>query len=371
MPDCGPWQLPRGDTQPLQDFWQSRVILWHTQSSVAQTVCLEYIERKTAMKAAVVTSAGTKPIFAEFHSPVGRESLEVITVTAAALSNLTKGRASGSHYSADNHYPFVPGVDGVGILADGRRVYFAMPEAPFGAMAEKTLVDPRRTITLPEDLDDVAAAALANPGMSCCAALVDRARFQAGETVLINGATGAAGSVAVQVAKQLGAGKVIVTGRNAQELDTLHSLGADVVVPFDLRPENPQGVGQFEQALTAVFAEGLDVVIDYLWGSSALTIIVAIARAVEDAHPVRFVQVGEASRETVELPGAALRSSAIQIMGSGLKSVPLPKLMEGIRRTFDLAAQGKLYLPTRAVPISTVTENWDAPGKPRLVFTLK
>jgi NADPH:quinone reductase-like Zn-dependent oxidoreductase len=323
------------------------------------------------MKAAVVTFPGRKPAFGEFQNPASRDDLEVVTVTAAALTNLTKGRASGSHYSADNVYPFVPGVDGVGTLSDGRRVYFAMPEAPFGAMAEQTLVDPRRTITLPDNLDDVAAAALANPGMSCFAALTERARFQAGETVLINGATGAAGSVAVQVAKQLGARKVIVTGRNAQELETLRSLGADVVILFDLRPENPQGVEHFEQALTAAFADGLDVVIDYLWGTSARTIIIAVAKAVEDAHPVRFVQVGEASRESAELPADALRSSAIQIMGSGLKSVPLPKLLEGIRQTFDLAAHGKLSLPTKVVPLSTVTENWDASGKPRLVFRLR
>jgi len=280
------------------------------------------------MRAAIVISPDRKPTFGEFRRPVWRQGLEIITVTAAALTNLTKGRAAGSHYSADNHYPFVPGVDGVGTLADGRRVYFAMPEAPFGAMADQTPVDPHLTITLPDNLDDVAATALANPGMSCFAALIERARFQAGETVLINGATGSAGVVAVQVAKRLGAGKVIATGRNAQELETLRSLGADVVIPFDLCPENPQGVGNFEQALMAVFADGLDVVVDYLWGTSARTIIVAIAKAVEDAHPVRFVQVGEASREPVELPAAALRSSAIQIMGSGLKSVPLPKLLK-------------------------------------------
>lgn len=323
------------------------------------------------MKAAIVTSPGKTPTFGEFDGPVLREGLEIISVTAAALTNLTKGRASGSHYSADNQYPFVPGVDGVGTLADGRRVYFAMPEAPFGAMAEQTLLDPRHTISLPDNLDDVAAAALANPGMSCFAALVERARFQAGETVLINGATGSAGLVAVQVAKQLGARKVIVTGRNAKELEALRPLGADVVIPFDLRPENPEGVEHFEQALTAVFADGLDVIVDYLWGSSARTIIIAVAKAVEDAHPVRFVQVGEASREPVELPAAALRSSAIQIMGSGLKSVPFLKLLEGIRLTFDLAAHGNLYLPTEVVPLSTVTENWEASGKPRLVFRVR
>lgn len=179
------------------------------------------------------------------------------------------------------------------------------------------------------------------------------------------------GFVAVQAAKQLGAGKVIVTGRNAQELESLSSLGADVVIPFDPRPENARGVEHFEQALTTAFADGLDVVVDYLWGTSARTIIVAVAKAVEDAHPVRFVQVGEASREPVELPAAALRSSAIQIMGSGLKSVPLPKLLEGVRQTFDLAAHGKLYLSTEVVPLSTVTENWEAAGKPWLVFTLR
>ena len=322
------------------------------------------------MKAAIVTAAGTSPIFGDFEKPVAREGLERITVTAAALSNLTKSRAAGSHYSSDNQYPFVPGVDGAGVTEDGRRVYFVMPEAPFGAMAEQTLVDPRRTVPLPANLDDIGAAALANPGMSCWAALVERAHLQPGETVLINGATGCAGSVAVQVAKHLGAKKVIVTGRNAGELEALRSAGADVVIPFDLRPENAHGVDDFQAALRSEFAAGLDVVIDYLWGTSARTIIVAIAQAVEDAHPVRFIQVGEASREPVELPAAALRSSAIQIMGSGLKSVPFPRLLEAVRQIFDLAAQGKLTLVTRTVPLSSIEETWNAAGKPRLVYSI-
>jgi NADPH:quinone reductase-like Zn-dependent oxidoreductase len=321
------------------------------------------------MKAAIVTAPNTAPIFGEFTNPVAQEGLELITVKAAALSNITRGRASGSHYSSENQYPFVPGVDGVGTTADGRRVYFAMPEAPFGAMAEQTLVDPRRTVSLPSNLEDIAAAALANPGMSCWAALVERAQFQAGETVLINGATGTAGTVAVQVAKHLGAKKVIVTGRNAEELNALRSLGADVVIPFDLRANHPEGIDDFERALTSELGHRLDVVIDYLWGTSARTIIVAVAKAIEDAHPVRFIQVGEASRESVELPGAALRSSAIQIMGSGLKSVPFPKLLDAVRNTFELAAQTGLYLPTKAVPISTVADNWNAAGRPRLVYT--
>ena len=322
------------------------------------------------MKAAIVTSARMKPVYGDFQVPLPRAGFEIVRVNATALTNITKGRASGTHYSTTNAYPLIPGVDGVGTLADGRRVYFAMPEAPYGAMAQQTLVDPRHMVTLPDELDDVTAAALANPGMSCFAALVERARLQRGETVFINGATGAAGSVAVQVAKQLGAAKVIVTGRNAKDLEALRSLGADVVIPFDLRPENLQGVEEFEQRLCAEFAYGVDVVIDYLWGASARTIIVAIAKAVEDAHPVRFIQVGGASGDALELPSAALRSSAIQIMGSGLKSVPFAKLLDSVRRTFGLAAEGKLRLVTRAVPLSSIEEHWNSEGKPRLVFTV-
>lgn len=321
------------------------------------------------MKAATVTAPGTFPTYGDFKDPVAQGGLQVITVMAAALSNLTRGRAAGSHYSADNQYPLVPGVDGVGSTAEGRRVYFAIPEAPFGAMAQKTLVDPRRTVEVPDQLDDVAAAAIANPGMSCWGALVERAHFRPGETVLINGATGSSGTVAVQVAKYLGAKKIIVSGRNAVELDKLRHFGADTVIPFDLRPDNPQGAKDFEQALTAEFEHGLDVVVDYLWGTSARTIIVAIAKAVEDAHPVRFIQVGESSREPLELPAAALRSSAIQIMGSGMKSIAFPKLLEAVRQTFVIAAQGKLDLETKAVPLSDVAETWNAPGKPRLVYT--
>jgi NADPH:quinone reductase-like Zn-dependent oxidoreductase len=322
------------------------------------------------MKAAIVTTAGAKPLIGEFQAPASRTGFEIIHVKAAALTNITRGRASGTHYSASNAYPLVAGVDGTGVLAEGRRVYFIMPEAPFGAMGEQTLVDSRHMVPLPDELDDVAAAALANPGLSCFAAFMERAHLQPGETVLINGATGAAGSVAVQVAKHLGAARVIVTGRNAQQLEALRILGADIALPFDLSEGDQQGVKEFDQRLCAEFMKGVDVVIDYLWGTSARTIIVAIAKAVEDAHPVRFIQVGGASGQPLELPSAALRSSAIQIMGSGLKSVPFEKLMDCIRRTFDLAAKGELHLTTRTVPLSAVTEHWDDDGKPRLVFTM-
>ena len=140
-------------------------------------------------------------------------------MTAAAISHVVKSRASGAHYSASGQFPFVVGIDGVGRLDDGRRVYFVLPRAPYGSMAEQTVAPSAQCLALPDDLDDVTAAAIANPGMSSWAAYKERAKLKAGETVLVNGATGTAGRLAVQIAKHLGAKKVIATARNADALE--------------------------------------------------------------------------------------------------------------------------------------------------------
>src|SRR5580704_5644221 len=284
------------------------------------------------MKAAVVRAAGATPVYGDFDRPFAKAGEELISVRASALTQFSKSRASGSHYSSDGGFPLVAGADGVGMTQDGRRVYFVLPEAPFGALAELCPVPSDQCVELPDSLDEITAAAIANPGMSAWAALVERAHLVGGETVLVNGATGTAGRIAVQLAKYLGAGKVIATGRNAAELEEVKKLGADIVIPFKLGAMHPSGAKEYENALRQVFAAGINVVIDYLWGESARTVIVAIAKAVEDATPVRFVHVGGASgEENIELPGAALRSSAIQLMGSGLKSVPFAKLLDSIR----------------------------------------
>jgi NADPH:quinone reductase-like Zn-dependent oxidoreductase len=323
------------------------------------------------MKAGIITAAGRAPVYGDFDEPVANSGNEIITVSASALSQFSKSRSSGSHYSSERAFPSVAGADGVGRTAEGRRVYFALPEPPFGALAEKCLVDARRCVAVPDDLDDVTAAAIANPGMSAWAALVERARLQRGETVLVNGATSSAGRIAVQLAKHLGAAKVIGTGRNRAELEEIRALGADVVVPFDLSDGNEAGAEEYERPLMAEFASGIDVVIDYVWGKSARTTIVAIAKAVEDAHPVRFVHVGGVSREeNIELPGAALRSSAIQLMGSGVKSVPFPKLLEAVAKVFETARPANLQIATKTLPLSAIEEAWRLPNKPRIVITI-
>ena len=220
------------------------------------------------MKAAIIQVAGGKPIYGDFAEPVATEGAEIIAVKAAALSQFSKARSAGSHYSSDAEFPVIAGADGVGVNADGRRVYFVLPSAPYGSLAEKALVRPKLTVPVPDNLDDVTAAALANPGMSACASLVERAVLKPGETVLINGATGTAGRLAVQIAKHLGAGKVIATGRNEAELEELKAIGADVIVPFTLGLMHPTEGKHYEEAIKAAIADGVNVVVDYLWGQS-------------------------------------------------------------------------------------------------------
>jgi NADPH:quinone reductase-like Zn-dependent oxidoreductase len=323
------------------------------------------------MKAAIVTAAGKTPIYGEFDAPIAKEGEEIITVRAAALSNITKSRASGAHYSSSSVFPVVAGTDGVGVTQDGRRVYFVMPEAPFGALAELCPSSSRRLVEIPDSLDDITAAAIANPGMSAWAALVERAHLVAGETVLINGATGTAGKVAVQLAKYLGAARVIATGRNVEELEEVKQLGADVVIPFSLDPQHLSGAMDYEEALKQAFSNGIDIVVDYLWGESAKTVIVAMAKTIED-NPARFVHVGGASGEaSIELPGTTLRSSAITLMGSGVGSVSRSSLVKSIRSVFEAVEPASLKVATKVVPLSGVQDVWEkVTGKPRVVFAI-
>ena len=315
------------------------------------------------MKAALVEQAGHAPVYADFRDPEPSPGHAVIRVTAAALSHVTRSRAAGTHYSGAGALPLVPGIDGVGVDESGRRVYFILPEAPFGGMAERCRVDARRCIALPDDLSDVDAAAMGITGMSSWAALVERAQLRAGETVLVNGAAGASGRLAIQVAKHLGAGRVVATGRNAAVFDELRALGADAVIALADDRE------ALEAAFHGEFARGVDVVLDYVWGASAETLIVAAAKAGRDAVPIRFVQIGAMSGNDIRLPSAALRSSALQLMGSGIGSIPQPRILAAIRGVLEAAPRAGLRIATRATPLSEVGTAWSAPDlTSRIVF---
>lgn len=314
------------------------------------------------MKAAVVFDLNEGPIWADFTEPQPAAGYTLIDVRAAAISHVVKGRASGRHYSFDGTLPFVVGIDGVGMTSDGQRVYFAFPSAPFGSMAQRAPVALQNCLPLPDALDDISAAAMANPGMSAWAALVKRAQFQAGETVLINGATGSAGQLAVQIARYLGAKKIIATGRNTQ---ALAALAADECI--DLTAD--------EQTLNAQFAAAsagqIDVVVDYLWGRSAELLLPMLAKYTPGDKPVRYVQVGSLAGADIALNGAVLRAAPLQLMGSGIGSLTMPQLLAAIGEMLQAAVPGHFTIATTPLPLRDVAAAWPRDNsQKRTVFTL-
>jgi NADPH:quinone reductase-like Zn-dependent oxidoreductase len=317
------------------------------------------------MKAAIVHSFDQPPRFGDFADPVPAPGEVLVRVSAASLNLLTKARAAGSHYSSGKELNFVPGVDGVGRLEDGRRVYFVSPPAPFGSMAVLTKVAGKFVVPIPDEVDDVTMAAAANPAMSSWAALTERARMQKGETVLINGATGTSGRLAVQIARYLGAGKVIATGRNRATLEKLAALGADAVIPLEDSAES----------MAAAFArgiEGVDIILDYLWGKPAELLIVAVARqgGHDPAPRVRLVQIGSMAGAVVALPAAALRSSGLELMGSGIGSVSIGSLVRVIGAAARAIVPGKFAIEAEAVPLKDVEATWNARAEGRIVYTM-
>jgi NADPH:quinone reductase-like Zn-dependent oxidoreductase len=316
------------------------------------------------MNAAVINELGQPPRYQEFADPTVGDGEVLIRVRAAGLHPIVKALASGSHYLATGEVPFVPGLDGVGTLENGSRVFFGSARRPWGSMCERTVAPRARCLPLPDNIDDLQAAAIVNPGMSAWLSLKERAGLQRGETVLILGATGVAGQIAIQAARYLGAGRVIAAGRN---VGVLASESLDSVVSLT-EPEDA-----IREAFAVEARKGIDVVIDYLWGRPTELLLEALTKGfnAEAARSTRLVEVGESAGKTVSLPGAALRSIDLKLMGSGFGSVPLQRVLDAVPIFFSLAAAGILRVSTESVPLAEVEAAWNRKdsGK-RIVFTV-
>jgi len=318
------------------------------------------------MHAAVVHRFDAPPRYATFADPEPQAGELPVTVTAAGLHPIVKALANGTHYGSTGELPLVPGVDGVGRLEDGSRVFFGIARSPFGTFAEHALAANWMCIPLPDGLDEATAAGIANPAMSSWMALTARAKFVAGENVLILGATGVAGRLAVQIAKRLGAGRVVAAGRNPQALEALKDLGADAVISLE------QDHDPLVAAFRSEYAEaGVNVVLDYLWGHPAESLLAAIAQKGlrKASSRLRFIQIGESAGRTVSLPAATLRSSGLELLGSGFGSASLDQIRTAVAAFFQTAAGQPFQFHVKTAPLSEVEALWNAPEPgSRLVF---
>jgi NADPH:quinone reductase-like Zn-dependent oxidoreductase len=296
---------------------------------------------------------------AEFAEPSGPDSGVVVDVAAAGLHHLDLLKATGTYYTGPPPLPSVVGTDGVGRLADGRRVYFDEPLAPYGSMCERTVVSPEATLDVADGVDDVVAAALGNTGLGAWVALSWRARLDAGETVCVLGATGAVGSIAVQAAKLLGAGKVIGVALGDERLERLKELGPDVVVELG-------DAAALADQLQEAAPEGIDVTIDLLWGEYGLAAMRAAGRF------ARHVEMGSVAAPEAVVPAALLRSKSLNLLGFSIAHPPLEVRREGYLRLTEHAARGEITVDVERIALEDVGEAWErqrrAAGGPKLVI---
>lgn len=311
------------------------------------------------MKAIVMYEKGGMPQYTEdFPEPVAQNPNEVVmTMKASAIKHLDKSRASGKHYSSrgDIAQARVVGGDGVGVLVDGTRVFaFGMN----GMMAEKAVVDKNGIITVPDGLDDNTAAALPNAVAGSAMALLFRAKINAGDTVLINGATGFTGKIAIQIARHYGAKKIIATGRNEQSLQQLKGLGADEIV--SLKQPDADFIAQIKEIHQST---PIGIVLDYLWGHPAEMLLEALKGKGMFTPKTKLVTIGSMAGDKIQLSSEILRSVDLELSGSGLGSWTQEEMRalvtNIIPEMFQLATEGKLKVDTIAIDLKDIEKLWD------------
>jgi NADPH:quinone reductase-like Zn-dependent oxidoreductase len=311
------------------------------------------------LKAAVITSFNEPPFYTDIGEPVPEMPGEMLVeVLAAGLHHLTRGRASGAHYSSTGRPPLIAGVDGVGRGTDGNLRYFVQAPEQVGSMADKTVIELRRSIELPDDCDPVTVAAAMNPAMASWLALRCRVPFQAVQSVLILGATGSSGRMAVQVARHLGAVQVIAAGRDEGKLARLSELGATGTVTLD-------------DVRLGELASEVDVVLDFVWGDAAARIMETVLRQRRDrSAPLTWIHVGSMAGDVAPIPGALLRGASFEIVGSGHGSVSDRAILTELPALAGEIARGTFRIDARAIPLCDVEQAWSTadPTGARIVF---
>jgi NADPH:quinone reductase-like Zn-dependent oxidoreductase len=321
------------------------------------------------LKAAVVHKLGEIPRYEDFPDPVAADDQSIVDVVAASLENSDKALVSGHHYGSNSIYtkfPSVVGNDGVGII-DGKLMTFGCTP-PYGSMAEKTVIQKSYAslfMEIGDGVDPALAAAMPSSILTSLLPLTFGAKLQKGETVLIQGATGFTGRIAVQVAKKLGAGRVVGTGRDSTSLKVLPALGADEVI--DLKKPDVELENEFREKA----GEGYDIILDFVWGHpTEILLKLFVPKALGfSAKDMRLVQIGEGAGHAVSLAADMLRTSGLTIMGAtvGIRSEEVPALAA---QAFQWIANSEIKAEVERVPLKEIEKAWtrQMPGKRSVIM---
>ena len=300
------------------------------------------------MRAAILREYDATPELGEFDDPQADGGTVAADVLAAGLNPVDIRKAAGVFPLAPKPpLPSVAGWEGVARLEDGSRVYFVDPPPPQGALAERTLLDLSATHPVPEGVDDGVAVALGIAGLAGWLALTWSAKLREGESVLVLGATGTVGQVAVQGAKLLGASRVVAAGRNPDGLARAAELGADATVQLggdDLAERFRESAGD---------AGGFDVIVDPLWGEPGVAAMEASKRF------TRHVALGQSAGMHASVSVATVRNKPLTIVGHTNYAIPFEDQQAAYAEMCGHAAAGRLTADVEATPLDDVASAWE------------
>ena len=297
------------------------------------------------MRAALIREVGGAPEVGEAAAPEGADSVEVL---AAPLNPIDLAVSRGILATGHPDLPYVPGCEGVGRTGDGRLVWLfggSLGRTANGTMAERASIGDAFAIDVPDGADPAVAAALGIAGLAGWLPFAWRAPLEGGENVLVLGATGAVGLVAVQTAKLLGAARVVAAGRSHAGLERAAALGADATVRLDA----DDLVAAFKDAFGG---EGPSYVFDPVWGAP-------VAAAIQAAVPrATIVNLGQSAGATAELASAAVRFKNLSILGHTNFAVPEDELTEHYHRLVGHVTAGDIVFDVDRIPLDEVASAW-------------
>jgi NADPH2:quinone reductase len=303
------------------------------------------------MRAAVIERYGDLPVMRDVPEPSPADSDTLIDVLAAPMNPVDISIAGGRFYRGSPPAPFVPGREGIGRIASGgglrqgTRVYFNNG-GPHGSFAQQSMIAEPLVVEAPDGISDGLAASLGIPALSAWLGLSWRANLRKGETVLVLAASGVVGTVAVQVARLLGARRVVAAARDAAGLKRALTLGADAVVDLN----STEGLSEkFKEAAGA----NIDLVLDPLWGPPGLAALQALSPG------GRLIQMGQSAGNEVTVPSSLVRGRMLAILGFTIFEVPWPVTAAAYRTLADHAAAGRLTVEFETFPLDQAPAVWE------------
>jgi NADPH:quinone reductase len=299
------------------------------------------------MKAAVIEQIGSPPVYRDVDEPSRERGQTLVEVAAAPVNPVDLSTAAGRYYGGSPDVPYVTGREAVGRVlesdsfAEGTRVY----ASGGGFLAERGVAADENAVQIPEDVDDALAACFGVAGLAAWLALEWRGDLREGETVLVLGASGAVGAIAVQAAKLLGAGRVVAAARSEKGLERARELGADATVQLD-RHEN------LSEAFVEAGGGQIDLTVDPLWGEPAAAAITATG------FGGRLVQLGQSASPQATLESGAIRGRLLSILGHTNFAAPVEVRNDAYLRMVRHAAAGELTVDYEVLPLERVAEAW-------------